>query len=48
VVHVVLNEQVPFDAGLTVNAVHVRVSAAGVAAVDLVIAAAESGIAGCP
>jgi hypothetical protein len=48
VVHVVLNEQVPSDAGLTVNAVHVRVSAAGVAGVDLVIASAESGIRGCP
>ncbi len=51
VVRLVLNEQVPVtspDRGLTVNAVHVSVNAVGLAAVNVIIASAESDIGNCP
>lgn len=47
VVRLVLNEQIPSDTGLTVNAIHATVNA-GAGALDLVLASAESGIGGCP
>jgi hypothetical protein len=50
VVSLVLNEQIPFstpDAGLTVNAVHVRVNAVGVATTNIVVASSESDIGNC-
>jgi hypothetical protein len=50
-VALVLNEQIPFtvpDAGLTVNAVHVRVDALGLAKTNVVVASSESDIADCP
>jgi hypothetical protein len=51
VVKLVLNEQVPFstpDKGLTVNAVHATVNAAGVAKVDVIVASSKSDIGNCP
>ncbi|MEC3982005.1 ice-binding family protein [Amycolatopsis sp. H20-H5] len=51
VVSLVLNEQIPFtapDQGLTVNAVHLRVSALGLSAVNVVVASSESDIRNCP
>jgi hypothetical protein len=50
VVKLVLNEQVPFstpDKGLTVNAVHATVNAAGVAKVDVIVASSKSDIGNC-
>jgi hypothetical protein len=50
-VSLVLNEQIPFtvpDAGLTVNGVHVRVNALGLAQTDVVVASSESDIGNCP
>ncbi len=51
VVSLVLNEQLPLtgtDRGLTVNAVHVRVSTLGLATVNLVVASSQSDIGNCP
>jgi Ice-binding-like len=51
VVSLTLNEQIPFvapDKGLTVNAVHVKVNAVGVAKTNVVIASSESDIGNCP
>jgi hypothetical protein len=51
VVSLVLNEQIPFttpDAGLTVNAVHLKVNALGLAKTNVVIASSESDIGNCP
>ena len=51
VVELTLNEQIPFsspDVGLTVNAVHIHVSALGLAQTDLVVGSAESDIGNCP
>ncbi len=51
VVKLVLNEQIAFttpDKGLTVNAVHVKVDALGLAKTDVVLASAESDIGNCP
>jgi hypothetical protein len=51
VVSLVLNEQIPFtvpDKGLTVNAVHVKVNALGLATTNVVIASSESDIGNCP
>ncbi|HEU0315694.1 MAG TPA: ice-binding family protein [Solirubrobacteraceae bacterium] len=51
VVKLVLNEQIPVtspDRGLTVNAVHVTVNALGLAAVNVIVASAESDIGNCP
>ncbi len=50
-VTLMLNEQIPFtvpDAGLTVNAVHVRVNALGLAQTNVVVASSESDIGDCP
>jgi hypothetical protein len=50
-VSLTLNEQLPFtspDRGLTVNAIHIRVDALGLAKTDVVIAHAESDIGNCP
>jgi hypothetical protein len=50
-VSLILNEQIAFsvpDDGLTVNAVHVKVNAAGLARVDVIVASSESDIGGCP
>jgi len=51
VVKLVLNEQIPFstpDKGLTVNAVHATVNAAGLAKVDVIVASSKSDIGNCP
>src|SRR5918992_1683406 len=51
VVKLVLNEQVAFstpDDGLTVNAVHIKVDALGLAKTDVVLASSESDIGNCP
>jgi hypothetical protein len=51
VVSLVLNEQIPFttpDKGLTVNAIHVRVTAPGLAQTNIVVASSESDIGNCP
>jgi Ice-binding-like len=51
VVSLTLNEQIHFtvpDDGLTVNAVHVKVNALGVAKTDVVVASSESDIGNCP
>jgi len=51
VVSLVLNEQIPIngpDKGLTVNAIHVRVSAVGLASVDMILASSESDVGNCP
>jgi hypothetical protein len=50
-VSLVLNEQIPFhvpDDGLTVNAIHVRVNALGLAVTNIVVASSESDIDNCP
>ena len=50
-VELTLNEQIPSsspDAGLTVNAIHLHVSALGLARTDLVVASAQSDIGNCP
>ena len=50
-VSLVLNEQIPIngpDKGLTVNAIHVRVSAVGLASVDMILASSESDVGNCP
>jgi hypothetical protein len=50
-VELTLNEQIPSsspDAGLTVNAIHLRVSAFGLAQTDLVVGSAQSDIGNCP
>jgi hypothetical protein len=50
-VSLVLNEQIPFtvpDTGLTVNAIHVKVNALGLATTNIVIASSESDIGNCP
>jgi hypothetical protein len=51
VVSLVLNEQIPFttpDAGLTVNAVHLKVNVLGLVKTNVVIASSESDIGNCP
>jgi hypothetical protein len=51
VVHLVLNEQIPFstpDKGLTVNAVHVSVNDVGLTKVDVIVASSKSDIGNCP
>jgi hypothetical protein len=50
VVSLVLNEQIPFttpDKGLTVNAIHAKVTAAGLAQTNIVVASSESDIGNC-
>ena len=50
-VTLVLNEQTPItgpDKGLTVNAVHIKVNAVGLAQTDVVVASSESDIGNCP
>jgi hypothetical protein len=50
-VSLVLNEQIPFntpDKGLTVNAIHLSVNAAGLAKTNIVVASSESDIGNCP
>jgi hypothetical protein len=50
-VSLVLNEQIPFntpDKGLTVNAIHLSVNAAGLAQTNIVVASSESDIGNCP
>ena len=50
-VSLVLNEQIPFsvpDDGLTVNAVHVKVNALGLAQTNVIVASSESDIGNCP
>ncbi|GAA1965224.1 choice-of-anchor P family protein [Amycolatopsis minnesotensis] len=50
-VSLILNEQIPFtnpDNGLTVNAIHIKVSTLGLAKVNIVVASAESDINHCP
>jgi hypothetical protein len=50
-VSLVLNEQIPFttpDAGLTVNAVHLKVNAVGLVKTNIVVASSESDIGNCP
>jgi Ice-binding-like len=50
-VSLMLNEQIPFtvpDAGLTVNAIHVRVNALGLAQTNVIVASSESDIGDCP
>ncbi len=50
VVHLVLNEQIPFsfpDDGLTVNAVHITINL-GITHLDAIVGSAESDIADCP
>jgi hypothetical protein len=51
VVSLVLNEQIAFttpDKGLTVNAIHVKVTALGLAQTNVVVASSESDIGNCP
>jgi hypothetical protein len=51
VVSLVLNEQIAFtipDKGLTVNAIHATVNAAGLAQTNIVVASSESDIGDCP
>jgi hypothetical protein len=51
VVTLILNEQIPTtspDKGLTVNAIHINVSAAGLATVNTIVASSQSDIANCP
>jgi hypothetical protein len=51
VVSLVLNEQIPFtipDDGLTVNAVHIKANALGLAKVNVIVASSESDIQNCP
>ena len=51
VVALTLNEQTTFtspDKGLTVNAVHIKVNALGLAAVNVIVASSESDIGNCP
>lgn len=50
-VSLVLNEQIPFttpDDGLTVNAIHARVTALGLAQTNVIVSSSESDIGNCP